>query len=146
VANSSGTLIGVSGGGTSNEEVNFVNLAAGNYTVYVHGFAVNGTTPFKLYAWVLGSTAAGNMAVTAPAAATQGATGTINLTFSGYEFDYVYTNPTRVYVGVLAAYRDLPETSWRYVIPLQALARNQVALQLDAQGIQAVDDHSQDGE
>jgi tricorn protease len=25
-----------------------------------------------------------------------------NLTFSGYEFDYVYTNPTRVYVGVLA--------------------------------------------
>jgi len=83
VANSSGTLIGVSGGGTSDEEVNFVNLAAGNYTVYVHGFAVNGTTPFKLYAWVLGSTAAGNMAVTAPAAATQGTTGTINLTFSG---------------------------------------------------------------
>jgi tricorn protease len=25
-----------------------------------------------------------------------------NLTFSGYEFDYVYTNPTRVYVGLLA--------------------------------------------
>ena len=44
------------------------------------------------------------------------------------------------YVGVLAAYRDLPETSWRYVIPLQAQARNQVALQLDAQGIQALDD------
>ena len=25
-----------------------------------------------------------------------------NLTFSGYEFDYVYTNPTRVYVGLLS--------------------------------------------
>lgn len=25
-----------------------------------------------------------------------------NLTFSGFEFDYVYSNPTRVYVGVLA--------------------------------------------
>ena len=49
------------------------------------------------------------------------------------------------YVGVLAAYRDLPETSWRYVIPLQALARNQVALQLDARGIQALDD-AKDGE
>ena len=49
------------------------------------------------------------------------------------------------YVGVLAAYRDLPETSWRYVIPLQARARNQVALQLDAQGIQALDD-AKDGE
>ncbi len=26
-----------------------------------------------------------------------------NLTFSGYEFNYLYTNPTRVYVGLLAA-------------------------------------------
>jgi tricorn protease len=26
-----------------------------------------------------------------------------NLTFSGYEFNYLYTNPTRVYVGILAA-------------------------------------------
>jgi len=60
-----------------------VNPVAADYTVYVHGFAVNGTTPFKLHSWLLGSTAAGDMAVTAPAAATQGATGTINLTFSG---------------------------------------------------------------
>jgi hypothetical protein len=36
-----------------------------------------------LFTWVLGSTAAGNMAVSAPASATTGATGTINLTFSG---------------------------------------------------------------
>ncbi len=48
--------------------------------------------------------------------------------------------PGSRYVGVLAAYRDLPETSWRYVIPLQAQARNQVTLQLDEQGIRAVDD------
>ena len=26
-----------------------------------------------------------------------------NLTFSGWEFNYLYTNPTRVYVGLLAA-------------------------------------------
>jgi tricorn protease len=26
-----------------------------------------------------------------------------NLTFSGFEFNYIYTNPTRVYVGILAA-------------------------------------------
>lgn len=44
------------------------------------------------------------------------------------------------YVGVLAAYRDLPESSWRFVIPLQALEHNEVALSLDAQGIKAVDD------
>lgn len=50
------------------------------------------------------------------------------------------------YVGVLAAYRDLPETSWRYVIPLQAQARNQAALQLDAEGIKSVADDAKDGE
>lgn len=48
--------------------------------------------------------------------------------------------PGSRYIGVLAAYRDLPETSWRYVIPLQAQARNQATLQLDEQGISAVDD------
>ncbi|MEX6500734.1 type VI secretion system lipoprotein TssJ [Pseudomonas zhanjiangensis] len=48
------------------------------------------------------------------------------------------------YVGVLAAYRDLPETSWRYVIPLQAQARNEVALQLDDQGIRALDQQDED--
>jgi hypothetical protein len=51
--------------------------------VYVHGFAVPGTANFTLFSWLLGSASAGNMVVTAPAAATQGTTGTINLTFSG---------------------------------------------------------------
>lgn len=50
------------------------------------------------------------------------------------------------YVGVLAAYRDLPEASWRYVIPLQAQARNEVTLKLDALGIKNADDSSKDGE
>jgi type VI secretion system protein VasD len=52
--------------------------------------------------------------------------------------------PGSRYVGVLAAYRDLPETSWRFVIPLQEQAHNQVALQLDAQGIQALDDNAKE--
>ena len=38
---------------------------------------------FTLFKWLLGSTAAGNMTVTAPATAVTGATGTINLSFSG---------------------------------------------------------------
>jgi len=77
------TLVAASGGGTSNEEANLVDPIAGNYTVYVHGFAVPGTATFTLFTWRLGMTAAGNMAVTAPAAAVTGATGTIGLTFSG---------------------------------------------------------------
>jgi subtilisin family serine protease len=83
VLNSAGALVGASGSGTSNEEVNLLNPAAGAYTVYVHGFEVTGTASFTLFKWLLGSTSAGNMTVSAPASATQGATGAINLTFSG---------------------------------------------------------------
>ena len=43
-----------------------------------------------------------------------------NLTFSGYEFDYVYSNPTRVYVGVLSKEGPalfLPESDEEKVTP-----------------------------
>ncbi|HEY3158933.1 MAG TPA: S8 family serine peptidase [Vicinamibacterales bacterium] len=76
------TLVGASGGGTSNEEVNLVNPAPDTYTVYVHAFNVTGTVNFKLFSWLLDAAAAGNMTVTAPASATLGATGTINLLFN----------------------------------------------------------------
>ena len=82
------SLVGSSTNGGSNEEVNFsFTNPTGDpivLTVYVHGWGVaGGTTPFALHAWYLGSTAAGNMTVTAPASATQGATGAINLSFGG---------------------------------------------------------------
>jgi hypothetical protein len=95
VTNSAGTVVGASGSGTSNEQVNLLSPAAGNYTVWVHGFGVTGTANFTLFRWLLGTTAAGNMAVTAPAAATQGATGAINLTFSGLA-------PAKKYLGSVA--------------------------------------------
>jgi subtilisin family serine protease len=95
VYNSSGTQVGGSGSGTSAEEVNLVNPPAGNYTVYVHGFAVTGTANFTLFSWALGSTAAGNMTVNAPANATLGTSGTINLTFSGLA-------PATKYLGSVA--------------------------------------------
>ena len=80
-------LVGSSGSGTSAEEVNFVfsTPAAQDIplTVVVQGWGVNGSTPFKLHTWLLGSAAAGNMTVSAPASATLGATGAINLSFSG---------------------------------------------------------------
>ena len=83
VANSVGTIVGSSGSGTSAEEVNLLNPAAGSYTVIVQGWGVVGSSPFKLHTWLLGSTAAGNMTVTAPGSATSGATGQIDLAFSG---------------------------------------------------------------
>jgi hypothetical protein len=78
------TLLGVSATGTSTEEVNLLNPAAGSYTVYIHGWGLTSNpSPFKLHTWLLGSTDAGNMTVSAPATAILGSTGTINLTFSG---------------------------------------------------------------
>ena len=55
VFNSDGTLVGSSGSGTSAEEVNLLNPAAGTYTVVVQGWGVVGSTPFTLNTWLLGS-------------------------------------------------------------------------------------------
>ena len=84
VYNAGGTLVGSSGGATTAEEVNLLNPAAGVYTVRVVGFAVPvGSANFTLFSWALGSTAAGNMTVTAPASATIGATGAIGIATTG---------------------------------------------------------------
>ena len=65
------------------EEVN-LNPAAATYTVVVQGWQTDcPDANYTLFHWLLGSTAAGNMTVTAPAAAVLGATGTIELAFSG---------------------------------------------------------------
>jgi subtilisin family serine protease len=77
------TQIGASTSGTADEEVDFLNPAAGTYTVWVHGFDTANPSPFTLYAWSLSAADAGNMTITAPASATLGATAAINLTFSG---------------------------------------------------------------
>jgi type VI secretion system protein VasD len=53
--------------------------------------------------------------------------------------------PGSRYVGVLAAYRDLPESNWRVVIPLQERERNYSVLTLDALGIKAQDDDNKEG-
>jgi subtilisin family serine protease len=77
------TQVGASAGGTSAEQVNLLNPAADNYTVVVQGWGVPGSSPFKLHTWILSSADAGNMTVSAPAAAVLGTTAPITLTFSG---------------------------------------------------------------
>ena len=78
------TQVGGSGSGTSAEEVNLVNPSAGAYTVVVQGWGTDGPdAQYTLFTWLLGSAAAGNMTVNAPTSATTGASGAINLTFSG---------------------------------------------------------------
>ncbi|HKP92505.1 MAG TPA: hypothetical protein VJS88_01315, partial [Chthoniobacterales bacterium] len=85
-----------SGGTTANEEVNLVNPPADTYRVWVHGFQTDGPDAhFTLFSWVLDSSNAGNMAVNAPASATNGANGAIQLSFSGL-------NPATKYLGSVA--------------------------------------------
>ena len=84
VYNAGGTLVGASGGATSAEEVNLLNPAAGTYKVRVVGFAVPvGSANFTLFSWALGTTAAGNMTVTAPTPVVLGQTGAIGIATSG---------------------------------------------------------------
>lgn len=45
--------------------------------------------------------------------------------------------PDSRFVGVLAAYRDLPHVQWRWLIPVTALQLNRADLVLDQAGIQA---------
>ena len=83
VYDSAFVLKGSSGGGTSAEEINFVNMAAGTYYVMVDGYATGDPSAFTLFYWLLGSADAGNMAVSAPVTAVIGETGNIDLAFSG---------------------------------------------------------------
>lgn len=82
------TLVGSSAGGTSAEEVNFsftTPLASPtNLTVYIHGWGLpSGSSPYVLNKFYVGTASAGNMTVIAPASATLGGNGTVNVSFSG---------------------------------------------------------------
>jgi hypothetical protein len=59
VFNSGGTQVGGSGSGTSAEEVNLLNPAAGSYTVLVDGYGTANPSTFTLFTWVLGLTFSG---------------------------------------------------------------------------------------
>ena len=85
------TLVGLSASGTSAEEVILKSPSAGSYTVVVHGWGVAGSSPFTLNAWIVGNSAAGNMAVTAPDAASIGGSGQVGLGFSGLAAGTRYT-------------------------------------------------------
>lgn len=74
--------VGGSGSGTSAEQVDLVNPVPGDYIVVVHGWGTDGPdAEYTLFSWAFGPDA-GNMTVTAPAAATLGTTGTVTVDWS----------------------------------------------------------------
>ena len=83
LANPAGTIIAASAGATAAEAITLNNPAAGNYTVYVHGFATDGPDAnYTLFNWNVGANL-GNTTVTAPATATIGTTGSVNYSWTG---------------------------------------------------------------
>ena len=109
-----------SGSGTSAEEVNLAQPGRRRPTPSSsRAGASSGSTPFKLHTWLLGSAAAGNMTVTAPAAAIIGSTGTINLTFSGLTAGTKYLGSV-AYGGVGRACRTRRSSAWTSPRPAPA--------------------------
>lgn len=89
-------FVGSSGGGTSAEEVNLANPAGGDYYVIVHGWQTDGADAnYTLFSWALGATDGGNMTVAAPASATLGTPGTVNVSFSSL-------SPATKYLGSIS--------------------------------------------
>jgi hypothetical protein len=87
-----GAFVGGSGSGTSAEEVNVVLPAADTYEIAVHGWQTDGPdSNYTLFSWAFGLVDdRGNMTVTAPAAATLGATETVTVDWAGLAADTKY--------------------------------------------------------
>jgi hypothetical protein len=80
------TLVGSSGGGSSAEQIQLNNPTAATYRVFVHGWGTDGPDAvYKLHAWALGTTDAGNMTVAGPASAVTGAVSDVTLSWTGLE-------------------------------------------------------------
>lgn len=84
-SNGTYTSVGSSGNGTSNENVQFANPAAGNYRACVVGYAPKGgADTYKLSSWIVTPTSTGgNFKVSAPSSVVVGGTAPVGLAWSG---------------------------------------------------------------
>ena len=95
VFDSTGSQVGGSGNGGSDEEVNLVNPAAGDYFVVVHGWQTDGPDcNYTLFSYLVDGTDAGNMAIAAPVTAALGTTANVDVSFLGL-------TPGKKYLGAV---------------------------------------------
>lgn len=96
VVNSAGTVVGSSGGSSSDESVQLLNLPAGTYKACVVGYAPQGgSTGYTLSSWVVNSgDTGGNFKVLLPAKAYVGGTASVAMSWSGLA-------PGKRYLGAL---------------------------------------------
>ncbi len=99
-ADSSLTLVGSSGGGTSAEQIQLTTPTAATYRLFVHGWETDGPDAnYSLHSWTLGTTDAGNMTVTGPNTATIGGSGTVDLSWAGLTAGQKYLGQIRYTEG-----------------------------------------------
>jgi len=84
-SNCTGAQVGGSGSGTSEEEVNIADPDCPVYLVGVHGWQTDGPdSNYTLFDWSVSKTPGGNLSVdSAPASATLGDTGTVEISWAG---------------------------------------------------------------
>jgi subtilisin family serine protease len=93
------TLVGSTGGATSNETLSIINPTAGVYRVFVHGFQTDGPDAnYTLFHWIVPEAASGNLTVTAPADVVAGNTYVVSGSWSGL-------TPGVKYLGTLTHHR-----------------------------------------
>jgi subtilisin family serine protease len=99
-ADSSLTLVGSSGSGTSAEQIQLANPTAATYRLFVHGWETDGPDAnYSLHSWTLGTADAGNLTVTGPSVATIGGSGTVNLSWTGLVAGQKYLGQIRYLEG-----------------------------------------------
>jgi hypothetical protein len=81
----SNTLVASSTAGGTDELIDIFNPVDGAWTVYVHGWQTAGPpADYDMYSWAISATPGGNLTiVSAPTSATNGTTGTINVSWTG---------------------------------------------------------------
>ena len=85
LANPSGVIVAASTNGGTDEQIDIVSPTDGTWTLWVHGWLTpGGDSDYDLYSWVVSATPGGNMTIdSAPASASTGATGTVDVSWAG---------------------------------------------------------------
>jgi subtilisin family serine protease len=120
------TVVGTSGGETSNEVVSLVNPVAGDYKVCVVGYAtVGASATYKLSSWVMSPGATGgNFKATAPTIVAMGGTAPVVLSWSGLPVGKRHLGTVTYMNGATAVGSTIVEVDTTDPIPLFQNAGN----------------------
>jgi Subtilase family/Fibronectin type-III domain/Peptidase inhibitor I9 len=104
-----------SAGGTAAEQIDVSAPQAGDWTLIVHGWETDGADAvYDFFTWQIGDPDAGNLAVTAPATATIGETGTILLQW-GTNASLPPLAPATRYLGIVGYSNGVDEFGGTFV-------------------------------